>query len=522
MSGFENRIADLPPEKLARLVERLKPAGEASTLPPVVPRQSKSNCFPLSYAQQRLWFMHQLEPEASVYNIPATPCLSGPLDRQALERSLTEIVRRHETLRTTFSIIDGQPMQVIATAQPFLLPVTDLSSMPEQERELEAGRMANEEAQRPFKLEQGPLLRARLLRLGENEHVLLLTMHHIISDGWSIGIFFRELTVIYNAYLRGQASPLPELSMQYADYTVWQRQWLQGEVLGQHLAYWKQHLAGAPATLELPIDRPRPAERSYQGAAQYITLSASTSDALRELCRQEGVTMFMLLLAAFQTLLVRCSGQEDICVGTPIAGRNHSHTEALIGFFLNTLVMRTNLSGNPSFREALRRVREVCLGAYAHQDMPFERLVAELQPERTLGHSPLFQVWFVLQNTPKGFLKLDGINFKRLGLDAETAIFDLIMVMVEAGKRIGGCMVYDTELFDAETVAEILRHFKTLLEEVAADPARGILEIPLDSEEAESDTANLSDTWQNPDAAEEEFVFESTGIHAETIKLDEG
>ena len=334
---------------------------------------------PLSFAQERLWFLDQLERGSATYNISWTVRLHGRLNFSALERSLQEVVRRHEVLRTTCVAVDGVPQAVVREPAAFRLTVTDLRGVPDTDREAQAAGLASEEAGRPFDLGRDLMLRAQLLQLGDQNQVLILTMHHVASDGWSLGVFGRELTALYEAFSQDQPSPLPELPIQYQDYAVWQRKWLQGDVLAQQLAYWKEQLAGAPATLELPTDFPRPPVASYRGARREVVLDAKLTQALQMLSRREAVTPFMLLLAAWQVLLARYSGQEDVSVGAPIAGRNRTELEGLIGFFVNTLVLRTNLSGNPTFRELLQREREVTLGAYAHQDLPFEKLVEELQ-----------------------------------------------------------------------------------------------------------------------------------------------
>jgi amino acid adenylation domain-containing protein len=358
----------------------------------------------------------------------------------------------------------------------------DLRNLPEPEREAEAQQLATEEARRPFDLAQGPLLRAILLRLDKEEHVLLLTMHHIVSDGWSMGILFRELSALYGAFSVGKPSPLPELPIQYADFAVWQRQWLQGEVLEAQLAYWRKQLDGAPSMLELPTDRPRPAVQTSRGARQSLALSRDLTEALKVLSRQEGVTLFMTLLAAFKTLLYRYAGRDDIIVVSPIANRNRVEIEGLIGFFVNTLVLHTDLSGNPSFRELLGRVREVALGAYAHQDLPFEKLVEELQPERDLSHTPLFQVWFVLQNTPRQALKLPGLTVNPLKALTETAKFDLTLSMVDTEQGLIGALGYNTDLFDAATIERMAGHFQTLLEGIVTDPEQRLSDLPLSTE----------------------------------------
>ncbi|PYX07514.1 MAG: non-ribosomal peptide synthetase, partial [Acidobacteria bacterium] len=355
--------------------------------------------FPLTFAQQRLWFLEQLEPHATAYLIPWSIRMNGTLNVSALRDSLNEIVRRHEILRTTFSSVDGQPTQVVAPSVYIPLPVVDLSEF--TEREKEAQQLAAAEAQTPFDLKTGPLVRAQLLRLAAEDHILLLTMHHIMFDGWSRRILVRELATLYEAYCGGKPSPLRDLNLQYADYAVWQRNNLQGQILERQLAYWRAQLAGAPASLDLPTDQPRPAVQTFRGAAKLFTFSKTLSEQLNALSRQQTATLFMTLLAGFQALLSRWSGQEDIVVGAPIANRNRTEIEDLIGLFANTLVLRTDVSGNPSFRALLGRVKEVALGGYAHQDMPFEKLVEELRPERSLSHNPLFQVMFSLQNATR-------------------------------------------------------------------------------------------------------------------------
>ncbi len=340
--------------------------------------------------------------------------LTGRLNVEALRQALNAIVARHESLRTTFPSVKGRPVQVIAPSLIVVLPIIDLSGFPEIKREAEALRLVAHEAQRTFDLSRGPLMRARLLRLSEEEHIVLLTMHHIVSDAWSMGVLFRELGELYGAFSAERESPLAELPIQYADYAVWQRAWLQGERLEEQLSYWKEQLAGAPAVLELPTDKPRPAVQSFRGARQFSALSKNLSQALNELSRRDGATLFMMLLAAFQALLMRYSGQEDISVGTDVANRNRAETEGLIGFFLNHLVLRTDLSGNPTFRELLGRVREVALEAYAHQDVSFHKLVEALKPERSQSHTPLFQILFVLQNAPTVPLRLTGLTLSQL------------------------------------------------------------------------------------------------------------
>ncbi len=434
--------------------------------------------FPVSFAQQRLWFLDQLEPESSFYNIPAAVRLAGLLNVTALEQSFNEIVRRHETLRTTFPAKDGQPVQVVASAMSVVLPVTDFSKCPESECEAQLQHLVTEEIRRPFDLARGPLFRISLFRLGEEEHVLLLNMHHIISDGWSMNVLFRELAALYQAFSTQQPSPLPKLPIQYADYAVWQRQWLTGEVLEGQLTYWKKQLGGALPVLELPTDRPRPAVQSHRGARRNVEMPKSLAEGLRGLSQREGVTLFMTLVAAFQTLLMRYTSQEDIIVGTGVANRDGAQTEDLIGFFVNTLVLRTDLSGDPTFREALGRVRELALEAYAHQDVPFNKLVEELQPERDLSRNPLFQVLFV-QDVPQQGLELADLKLSPMEVDSNTVKVDLAVFMSEEAQGLRGAVEYSTDLFDAATITRMLSHFQVLLESIVADPDQRLSQLSL-------------------------------------------
>jgi amino acid adenylation domain-containing protein len=463
---------------LAESIEVADRAGQNLVAPPILPVPRDGN-LALSFAQQRLWFIEQLAPGNSAYHIPAAIRLRGPLNLAALEQCLNQIVQRHESLRTTFAMVDGQPVQVIAPALTIELPVVDLRNLPEAERETEVRRLVTEGAMRPFDLSQGPLVRVALLRLGDEEHVGLLTMHHIVSDGWSTGILIREIARLYVAFSSGGSLSLPELPIQYADFAHWQRQWLQGEVLETQLAYWKQQLAGAPPLLDLPTDRPRPDLQTFRGAHQSLMLPKTLTEGFKALGRQEGVTQFMTLLAAFKVLLYRYTSQDDLIVGTPIANRNRLETEGLIGCFVNALVLRTDLSGNPCFRDLLRRVREVCLGAYAHQDLPFDRLVEELRLKRDLNRNPLFQVMFVLQNASARAVELPGLTLSPVEGDSETAHFDLTLVVVDADQGLTASFVYNTDLFEAATIARMLGHFQILLEAMVADPEQRLSDLPL-------------------------------------------
>ncbi len=463
---------------LAESIAVAQSAGQNLLAPPILPIPRDGN-LPLSFAQQRLWFIDQLEPGNSAYNIPAAIRLRGPLNLPALEQSLNEIVKRHESLRTTFAMVDGRPTQVIAPALMIKLPVVDLRKLAEAEREIEVRRLVTDAAERPFDLSQGPLVRVALLRLGDEEYVGLLTMHHIVSDGWSTGILIREMARLYVAYSSGQSLSLPELPIQYADFAHWQRQWLQGEVLETQLAYWKQQLAGAPSLLELSTDHPRPVLQTFRGAHQSVMLPRTLTEGLKALGRQEGVTQFMTFLAAFKVLLYRYTSQDDLIVGTPIANRNRLEIEGLIGCFVNALVMRTDLSGNPSFRDLLRRVREVCLGAYGHQDLPFDRLVEELRLKRDLSRNPLFQVMFVLQNASMRAVELPGLTLSPVEADSETAHFDLTLVVVDADQGLTASFVYNTDLFEAATIVRMLGHFQILLEAMVTDPEQRLSGLPL-------------------------------------------
>ncbi len=440
-----------------------------------------TNVHPLSFGQQRLWFIDQLEPGNPAYNISFAIRLDGSLKVTLLERSLNEIVHRHEILRTTFSIVNGQPVQIIAPSLRLILSVVDYQELPELERESEAQRVATQESQQPFDLTHGPLLRAKLVRLGQQKHRLLLTMHHIILDGLSAEVFIQEMVTLYKAFLTESSLPLPELSIQYKDFVYWQRQWLQGEPLETQLNYWKQQLEGVPAVLQLPTDHPRPAVQTFRGASQSLALPQTLTDKLKALSRQEGVTLFMVLLAAFQTVLYRYTGQNDIPVGSPIANRNHVELKGLIGFFVNTLVLRTNLGGNPSFRELLGRVRQVALGAYAHHDLPFEQLVETLRPQRDVSYNPLFQVSFTLQNAPQ-LEEIPGLTLNQLKVESLTSQFDLSLLVEITQEELTASFEYNTDLFENATITRMLGHFRNLLEGIVANPDQSLSDLPLLSE----------------------------------------
>ncbi|WP_308477855.1 condensation domain-containing protein, partial [Myxococcus fulvus] len=434
---------------------------------------------PLSFAQQRLWLIDQLQPGSAAYNVPLAIHLSGELSLPALQRALDALMERHESLRTSFALHDGQPFQLIAPSLSLPLTCVDLRQVPVDEREERLTQLSEEAARLPFDLSQGPLIRVALLRADDRKHILLLTMHHIVSDGWSMDVLFRELNALYTAFVRDASAPLSALSIQYADFAVWQRQWLQGERLDAQLAYWKEQLAGAPPFLPLPTDFPRPAIQTFRGAVARRSLPLSLLDSLKRLSRKEGTTLFMTLLAGFQVLLRRYSGQTDISVGTPIANRNRAELEGLIGFFVNSLVMRTDVSGAPSFRELLRRVREVALGAYAHQDVPFEQVVEALQPERDPSYSPLFQVMFALQSGVEQSPPASALSMESRELRTHTSKFDLIVATVESPEGLDCAVEYNTDLFTPDTIHRMLGHFQTLLTAAAEQPDTRITALPL-------------------------------------------
>ncbi|MBD2773823.1 amino acid adenylation domain-containing protein [Iningainema tapete] len=432
---------------------------------------------PLSFAQERIWFLSQLEQNNPFYNELEALRLLGSLNVVALQQSLNKIIQRHEALRTNFTTVDEQPVQVIADSLTLTVPVVDLGELPESDREIACQQLATSQAQRPFDLVSDPLIQATLVKLTQVEHVLLLKIHHIVWDGWSMDVFVQELAAFYSAG-NDLSLELPELPIQYTDFAVWQRQWLQGEVLSSHLAYWKQQLEGAPALLELPTDRVRTATQTFRGARQTVALGFELTEALKSLSQRQSVTLFMTLLAAFQVLLSRYTGQTDICVGTAHANRDRPEINTLIGFFVNTLVLRTDLSGNPSFTQLLAKVRDVALGAYTHKDVPFEKLVEELQPERDLSYTPLVQVMLVL-NEPIPQVHMAGLTVSSLAIETATAKFDLILSLQNTNQGIIGQWEYNTHLFDADTIKRMAGHFQTLLEAIVADPNQPMRELPL-------------------------------------------
>jgi amino acid adenylation domain-containing protein len=444
-----------------------------------IPRRSGNAAVPLSSAQERLWFVDQLDPGNTSFNIPALLRLEGTLDRVALEEGLNQVVRRHEVLRTTFKAIDGHPAQLVHPPSPVPLPLDDLSAMPDGKREPEALRLAAEEAAKPFDLSSGPLLRMRLVRLSDDHHLLNLTVHHIVFDEWSVAVFLRQLIACYVASATGRTSSLPELPIQYGDFAVWQRARLQGDTRTRLLDYWRQHLAGVPRMLEMPTDRPRKAVQTYAGADAVIAFAQPVVDRLKALARSEDATLFMILLAAWQLLLHRYTNQDQIVVSSGVASRDQRETESLIGCLTNIVVMRGDLGGNPSFRTLVRRAREVALGAFSHQALPFEELVRELHPERDLSHPPFSQSMIVLLNAPTESLNIQGLSLTPIPLESTTTQYDLLFHFWEDDRGLTGRLRYSTDLFDRATIDRLLGHFRTLIDNVTQDADRLIDDVPM-------------------------------------------
>ncbi|HEU4509188.1 MAG TPA: amino acid adenylation domain-containing protein [Pyrinomonadaceae bacterium] len=476
--------------KLAAYIDSSAPESTDS-LPPIVP-VPRDRELPLSFSQQRLWFLEQLKPGDPLYHSFQALLISGPLDISALELSLNEIIRRHEVLHTVFDTVAGRPVQRVAPVTPMSLRTMDLSHVPQGERSSTLKQLVADERQHPFDLARGPLIRALLVTLGEQEHALLLALHHIVSDAWSVGILCREMQTLYDSFASGTPVPLPPLPVQYADFAVWQREHLEGDALNQQLSYWREQLANVSSVLELPTDRPRPEVASFRGGIVMFELKQELAEQLRAFSQREGVTLFMVLLAALDTLLYRYSGQTDIAVGTAIANRNRDETEGLIGFFVNMLVMRTDVSGNPTFRDLLQRVKQMTLAAYQHQDVPFEQIIEMLQPQRSLNRTPLYQIEFTLQNAPVEPLEVRGLRFAPLDVQEMSSETDFNLMMSETESGLTGYVVYATDLFDATTIERMMSHFRNLLEEIVKAPEQRLLELPLTSG---SETRVLLERW---------------------------
>jgi acyl carrier protein len=468
--------------QLAQLIEE----AEKSDIPPIQPvDRAQFDRLPLSFAQERLWFINQLEPDSAVYNLPGAVTIRGELDINQLEQAFNLIIARHENLRTLFPSQDGQAQQLILDRVDFKLERVDLSHYEIREaRDNKAKKICQTDAATPFDLAGGPLIRGKVIKLAVDEHILMLNMHHIISDGWSLGVLIKEIGLIMEAFREGRRPELPPLPIQYLDYSVWQRQWLEeGGTLARLLAYWRERLSGPPESLNLPADYPRPSVQSLTGATQAFSLDESLTARLKGLAEEQGCTLYMVLLAAFKALLHRYTGQTDICVGSSIANRQYGETEGLIGFFVNVLPLRTDLSGDPSFHELLGRVREVALGAYAHQDLPFGKLIEELHVQRSANINPLFQVVFVLQNTPVEEVRAPGLIITPVPVETGAAQFDLVLAMEERSEGLEGSLTYSADLFERATAERMIRHLRNLLEEVVKDPERRLPSLQLMAEE---------------------------------------
>ncbi|MBV8882777.1 MAG: AMP-binding protein, partial [Chroococcidiopsidaceae cyanobacterium CP_BM_RX_35] len=461
-------------EEIIPLLQRI----ETTKTYPLYPI-ARDGQIPLSFAQARLWFLQQVEVDNGFYNIPTARRLEGRLNIAALEYSFNHIIKRHEALRTNFIKVDEQPIQVIHSARSLTLQVYYLQQLAQTQQEIACQELVRAEVLRPFDLANDLLLRATLLKVAETEHVLLLVIHQIVADGWSSGVLLRELTAVYAAFCNKKPVVLPELPIQYADFAVWQKRWLSGEIRQNQLNYWQAQLAGAPELLQLPTDRPRPSVQSFQGTTQTFTVNPDLTQQLQALSRQSGTTLFMTLLAAFATLLYRYSGQSDILIGSPIANRHHREIESLIGFFVNTLVLRTRFEEHPSFESLLLQVRETTLQAYEHQDVPFEQVVEALQPQRSLSHSPLFQIMFVLQNAPRGEVELSGVEVSQLQQNSSIAKFDLTLSMAETARGLVGTWEYNTDLFDGSTIERMATHFHNLLSAIVENPQQAVGELPI-------------------------------------------
>ncbi|MGZ4165008.1 MAG: condensation domain-containing protein, partial [Tumebacillaceae bacterium] len=467
--------------KMSALVRQATHSGQQADLPPIT-RVEQTEELPLSFAQQRLWFFNQLDPQSPFYNMPLTLRLEGALDVDVLTRSFTRITERHSSLRTVFALRDGQPVQRIQPPQQTAIEVVDLTDSSDAEREAVAISLVTAESRRPFDLTAGPLLRIHLYRLSATSHVLLINMHHIISDGWSNSVLLRELQQLYSSYLRNQEPQLPDVSVQYVDFAVWQRDWMSGELLDEQLRYWTQELSDTPPLLHLPTDRPRPPVQSFRGKTCQHLLKPELSERLQAFSRQQGVTLYMTMLVAFQTMLYRYTGQEDILIGSPIAGRNRAEVEEVIGFFVNTLVLRSKLSGDLTFEKLLKRTRDNTLSAFAHQDLPYEKLVEVLQPERSLAYNPLIQVSFALQNH-HGAFSLPNLEITGFATEWSTSKFDLSLIVIPRGVSLLTAFEYNTDLFDEATVQRMLANYAILLEGIVTAPQAKVAALPLLTEQ---------------------------------------
>ncbi|MBZ9522813.1 condensation domain-containing protein, partial [Bacillus safensis] len=484
-------------EELAKRLEDLRGRSISREVPSLI-RVERGSVVPLSYAQQRLWFFDRLVPNSSLYNIPAVWRLQGEWSPRALENSLNTLISRHEILRTTITEKDGEAFQNIASSHLRTLSRTDLVHLPKEEKEQTMQELVQREAETPFDLETSPLLRVQLIKMQENEWVLACTMHHIISDGWSMNVFLREWMMLYEGEVKGQPERLPDLPIQYADYAEWQRKWLDNEVLDTQLSYWKEELKGDLPVLQLPTDRPRPSVQTYAGAMYQFILPTEVVEQIEAVSRQEGTTVFMTLLAAYQGFLSRYTGQDDILVGSPIANRHYKETEGLIGFFVNTLVYRTQFDETSTFRDVLRTVRTKALKAYEHQDVPFEKIVEEVQPERSTSHSPLFQTMFTMQNAFETFdIRMSNRHIENINIHTSVSKFDLTVTVEKQKEGLLTAFEYNTDLFDKSTVERMANHFKYWLTEITRLPEEPLSNLSLLSKEEQDE---IVIEWNQTDA----------------------
>jgi len=476
MDDLSSRLASLSPAKRALLQRMLEQAKPAET---TIPRRPAGAAPGLSFAQQRLWFLDHLEGPSATYNMPTAFRMRGLLDVGILERALSEIIRRHEVLRTNVRTADGRPVAHVRDGVDGHCTVVELPGLDQAGRDVEIARRSSEDARRPFDLANDRLMRTTLLRFDPHDHAMLVNMHHIVSDGWSLGVIVKELLTLYTAMAAGQPSPLPELPIQYGDFARWQREWLSGPQLDPQIAFWREHLSGAPALLALPTDRPRPAVQTFRGHTHQFTIDGRRLDAIRTLSRRHDASLFMTLCAACAAVMWRYSRQDDFVIGTPVANRVRKELEPLVGFFVNTLAMRMDLSGDPSASDLMARVRRSALGAFGNQDVPFERLVEELQPARQLGFSPIFQVMFILQSAPLDDVRLPGVTLDEIAVDAGSSMFDLTIKLRERGGMIEGELEFNTDLFDHATIERVVAHYQAMLDGMTADAATPLSRVPL-------------------------------------------
>ncbi len=497
MSNLAERLTTLSPQQRALLERRLREKRVNSLVPQTITRRGPSDPCPLSIDQERLWFVSCLEPDSSAYNLTTAVRVGGRLNKSVLQRSFDEVIKRHEILRTTFPARNGEPYQRIAPALSLKIPKVDLRRLPKTRQEHALQQIIRAESHRPFDLSAGPMLRSTLLQFGETEHALVIVLHHIITDWWSFDLLWRELTLLYQAFSEGRPSPLAELPVQYADFALWQRRWLRGEVLESRLSYWKKQLAGAQFILELPTDRPRPPVQTYNGKRQYFEPPQHLWHGLRTIGREEKATLYMTLLAAFYTFLQRYTGRDDIIVGSPYANRSMYETEGMIGYLLNLLVLRADLSGDPTFRELLRRVRAVTLGAYNNNDLPLASLLQELQPERDPSRNPLFQVSYVFTNSWGTVFERSDLSLTPVEVDNGQARFDLSLGIRNGEDAPLVIFEYNTDLFDDSTISRMMGHFRRLLEGIVANPEQRLSDLPLLTDAQRRPSARPAPSWRS-------------------------